>query len=260
MQNLLVQIWLSYRALFMWLSWPSYLSNVFFRPMLNVVMFSLVGRFVGHPEAAQKYVLGMALFSIAEIVMSGVIQTFSYERGFGTLPLIYASPASRFWSYAARAGMHYPNGLMSFALSVIFGAVFLGFDYSQLNWLSFFVAVFVVTLSSTAYALFIGNIALIYRNWTAIYSFSSSVLLLLTGVLIPVDVLPLPLQAVAQLLPLTHGLEGFRAAFRGGDLSALADPLLWELAIGFAYVIIGFASFRFIEEAARRTGMIEAGI
>jgi ABC-2 type transport system permease protein len=260
MTNLFTQIYLSYKALFLWLNWPGVIGNIVARPMLNVAMYSLVGRFAGHPEAAQRYVLGMALYSIAEIVTGGVIQTFAYERTFGTLPLIYCSPASRWWSYAARAGMHYPNALICFALSVAFGAVFLGFDYSRTNWPLLGASVIVVTLSSTAYALLVGNIALLYRNWTAIYSFAGSALLLLTGVLIPLTVLPAPLQTVALALPLTHGLDAFRAAFAGSDLSIAADALRGELVLAAAYGAIGFASFRWIEETARRTGMIEAGV
>ncbi|MEA2640029.1 MAG: type transport system permease protein [Chloroflexota bacterium] len=260
MANLAAQVYLSYKALFFWLNWPGVLGNIVARPMLNVAMFSLVGRFAGHPDAAQRYVLGMALYSIAEIVTGGVIQTFSRERASGTLPLLYCSPASRWWSYAARAGMHYPNGLIAFTLSVAFGAIFLGFDYSRTNWPLLIIAVLAVTLSSTGYALLIGDIALLYRNWTAIYSLSGSALLLLTGVLIPLSALPPPLQAVAQILPLTHGLEAFRAAFAGGDLAAVTDALAWELILAITYGLIGFASYRWIEETARRTGMIEAGI
>lgn len=260
MTNLVTQIYLSYKALFLWLNWPGVIGNIVARLMLNVAMFSLVGRFAGHPEAAQQYVLGMALYSIAEIITGGVIQAFSYERSFGTLPLIYCSPASRWWSYAARSGMHYPNGLLCFALSVAFGAIFLGFDYTRANWALLVMAVVVVTLSSTAYALLIGNIALLYRNWTAIYSFAGSVLLLVTGVLIPVAALPLPLQTFAQILPLTHGLEAFRLAFAGSEMAMATDALAWELALAVVYSVIGFASFRWIEEMARRTGMIEAGV
>ena len=260
MSNLFTQIYLSYKALFLWLNWPGVIGNIVARPMLNVAMFSLVGRFAGHPEATQRYVLGMALYSIVEIVTGGVIQSFSYERGFGTLPLIYCSPASRWWIYAARSGMHYPNGLVCFVLSVTFGAIFLGFDYSRTNWALLVIAVIVVTLSSSAYALLIGNITLLYRNWTAIYSFAGSAILLLTGVLIPVSVLPVPLQALAQILPLTHGLEAFRAAFAGADITVATDALLWEIAIALAYGVVGFVSFRLIGEAARRTGLIEAGI
>jgi ABC-2 type transport system permease protein len=258
--NLLVQMYLSYKALFLWLSWPSFLSNVAFRPMLNVAMFALVGRFAGHPDAAQRYVLGMALFSIGEIVTSGVIQTFSYERSFGTLPLIYSSPASRWWAYAARAGMHYPNGLLSFTLAVVFGALLLGFDYSQTNVPTLLISVAVVTLSSTMYALLLGDLALVYRNWTEIYSFGSSALLLLTGVLIPLEALPLPLQAVGQVLPMTHGSVAFRAAFAGHALpGAPAEALIVESALAVAYGLVGLIAFRFVEDRARATGMIEAG-
>ena len=50
--NFVTQSYLSYKALFFWLNWPAYTSNVFIRPVLLMAMFSLAGRFAGDEGAA----------------------------------------------------------------------------------------------------------------------------------------------------------------------------------------------------------------
>lgn len=69
----------------------------------------------------------------------------------------------------------------------------------------------------------------------------SGLMQLLSGVYFPVDLLPAPLQSIAQLLPLTYALEGFRQALLNGkslqELTGVCVVLgacaliLWPMAL-----------------------------
>ena len=79
------QAYLSYKGLFLWLNWPAYVSNVFLRPGLIVAMFALMGEFARGDDAAAAYVIGLTAYAVPSIVFGGVLQSFYYERAFGTL-------------------------------------------------------------------------------------------------------------------------------------------------------------------------------
>ena len=59
----------------------------------------------------------------------------------------------------------------------------------------------------------------------------------LTGTLFPVSALPQPLRTLAELIPLTHSLNGMRLALlQGASLAALV-PEIWVLAL-FAFTLL----------------------
>lgn len=118
MYNFAVQAYSSYKGLFYWLNWMSYISNVFLYPVAQVIIFALLGRFTSSPEIAQAYALGLSVFSMASILISGLTQSYSYERQLGTLSFIYVSRVNRIVNFMSRPLLHYPNALFSFTFAL----------------------------------------------------------------------------------------------------------------------------------------------
>jgi hypothetical protein len=135
MTSYLAQALYCYKGLFMWLSWPAYISNVFLRPVLFVVMFAILGRFTRSPAEAQEYMVGMAAYSIAWIIIAGVSQSFYYDRVFGTLPFVFGSSVNRMTNFFSRGALHLPNGLISVATGLLVAWLVLDLDMSP-NWLA----------------------------------------------------------------------------------------------------------------------------
>lgn len=256
-ERLATQMLLSYKGLFFWLHWPGYLSNVVARPMLLVVMWALLGRFASTPELAERFILGWIALSIPEILLGGIVQSFAHERSLGVLALVIASPTSRAFLYYARAGLHCVNGVTSFALSLLAAVVFLGLDVSSANWLTIVGASASLLISGAAFALFVGNIALLKVNWTSVLSWTRSALMVFTGAIIPIALLPTPLQALAEILPVTHGLEALRQGFDGAGAGVVGHELVAELLVALAYALVGLALFALIEREARSRGSLE---
>jgi len=79
---------------------------------------------------------------------------------------------------------------------------------------------------------------------------------LLGGVIFPVALLPQPLRIVSWLLPITHALNGIRAAVHGASFSQVADDALW-LAIATAVLVpLALFSFNWIIDRARTDGTL----
>lgn len=260
MLNLYRQAYYSYKGLFMWLNWPGYISTLVFRPVFNVFIFALVGKFALNPAAAQSYILGMAAFQIPFVVMGGVSQCFTYERSFGTLSFVYVSSGSRWTNYLSKGLFHYPNGLVVVTLSLLAGWVFLSLDFSQVNWLTLVITILIIGISSLALSLLIGNFSIIFEDWATVYGATHGVLIALTGVIIPVASLPWFLSEFSQILPLTHGLVAFRQAFTGSGLMAARNDLLFELLIGIVYGTLGFIFYKWMEKEAKQRGVLDTSV
>ena len=251
------QALLSYKGLFLWLNWPGYISNIFVRPVLLVMMFSLTGKFARGEEAAQTFAIGMSAYGIANLLLGGIMQGFYYERAFATLSMLFASSGSRLQNYLCRGALHWPNALLSLAISLLGVRFILGIEFEGANWVAVSLAFVLITTSTLLFALTLGNLCIPIRDWQAPYGVTQIAFLTLSGAIIPRDDLPVGLRELGGLLPITHGLEAARAAFDGASLSGVSGDLLLEAAVGAGYAVVGYALFRVSEGYARRTGAYE---
>jgi ABC-2 type transport system permease protein len=252
------QSYLSYKALFSWRSWPDYTANVVVRPALMATMFGLTGRFARGEQAAFDYVIGMSAFSMMNIVLAGILQSFSGERAYGTLGLVFASPVGRLQTFATRSLLHYPNGLLNIAIGLAWAGLVLSISFSGANWPVVVVGFLVLTVSATMFSLFMGNFVLVFRNWNYFMALTTALWMVFTGVVIPRESLPDVLYQISEVMPMTHALEAIRGAFAGSSFAAISESLALELAVGLGYATTGYWLFRLLEHYVRRTGAYEA--
>lgn len=251
------QAYLSYKALFGWLNWPAYISTIFFRPAFIVAIFGLTGRFARGDAASEHYIVGMTAFAIPHILMGAVLQSFASERAFATLGFLFASTGNRFQAYVSRSLLHYPNAMATVASSVVFAIIFLGTDFAAADWPLVVFCYLLMIASTLTFGLFLGNLAIAFRDWQVSFNIMQATFMSLTGAIIPLSALPVGLRQLSEVLPVTHGLMALRAAYGGASLSAIGDELAMEALIGLAYLSFGYVGFRGVEVYARRTGAYE---
>jgi ABC-2 type transport system permease protein len=86
----------------------------------------------------------------------------------------------------------------------------------------------------------------------------SSVLLLVSGVYYPIDVLPGWMQAIARFSPATYVLEGMRATIlEGAATSSLWQYIVPMAIIGLITIPLGMMVFSSVERFAKRTGRLK---
>ncbi len=257
MYNFMVQSYSTYKGLFYWLNWPGYISNVFLRPIVFMIMFSIMGRFASDPIVAQGYALGMALYSITYLLMGSIAQSYANERTLGTLSFLFVSSANRLVNFISRSVFHYPNALIAFASGLITAWVMVHLNFEPVNWSGFVIAVLVVVISVTAFGQLIGIFSIVFRDWVSINTLLSGVMLVLTGVIVPVTVFPAAVEEFARLLPMTNGLFAVKDAFIGASFSQISGDILRESLNALGCYIIGFLGFILFERFAKRQGYQE---
>jgi len=99
-------------------------------------------------------------------------------------------------------------------------------------------------LIATALGLLAAALQLEIQKGSALVWLFASGTWFLTGTLFPVNALPAPLRVVAQLLPLTHSLNGMRLALLQGANFTTLLPEISALAL-FALGLIPFSLFVF---------------
>jgi ABC-2 type transport system permease protein len=77
------------------------------------------------------------------------------------------------------------------------------------------------------------------------------------GVVVPVAFWPSWVQALAAVLPVTHGLSATRLMLAGGRPADVAVGFLLEAAVGACWLVLGVLTLDRTVHAARRTGAIE---
>jgi len=91
----------------------------------------------------------------------------------------------------------------------------------------------------------------------ALLGFAGSAFALLGGVLYPISVLPRPLEVLAQLLPMVHGLDAVRLALvENPDLGAIGRDALILVAFTVVLMPVALLTFQLAIRRARRTGSL----
>jgi ABC-2 type transport system permease protein len=246
-----------YRALCTWLNPVAFISNILVRPVMTILMFALVGRYARSAEEAQAYVVGLTAYGATNILAGGIAQCFSNERREGALPYLLTATGGRFRAYFSRALPHYPNAFLCFASGMAAGALLLGADYRTLDWPATLLAFALIAASMSTFSLFLGALSIAFTDFWIFSSTAETVLLVLTGVIIPLAALPAWLGAVGRALPITNGLEALRLTYEGAGIAAVAPLLVAEAAVAVGFAALGYGAFRAVEVYARRTGTFD---
>ncbi len=257
MKHFWSQVYTTYVGLFGWLNWFSYISTVVFRPVVLMIIYSVLGRFTGSPDAVRSYSLGIAAYTMAVIILPGITQCYTYDRSGGTLSFMFASPTNRMENYLARAVLHYPNGLLSFTSTLVTAWIMVGLNFSTVDWGGFIVCILVIAFSLTALGEFLGTFAIVFRDWSNIQTVFVGLILVFSGVIIPLDIYPVPVREIARLLPVTNGLVSLNSSFNGNPLGAAFGYILREGLTGLVYLVAGYIGFHLFEIEAKKKGTLE---
>ncbi|MFD1050648.1 ABC transporter permease, partial [Kibdelosporangium lantanae] len=185
------------------------------RMLAQVTFFTGAGAVFGRTEALAYLVIGNALMTcVMEAMM--VVASTCWERDTGTLEPLCAAPASIGWVFVGRS-VQWPVSGSATSLVALFGlAPWFGvrWDLSQVGPV---VLLTLVTAAATyCFGLLVGSFVLAVPGLRNIASnVAYLVMMAVCGVVTPLTTWPPTIQAFAQLLPLTHGLEAIRAVHDG---------------------------------------------
>ncbi len=233
---------------------------------IGVFMFYFISRLLG-PAAASRLqayggdyfafvIIGMALSSYFGIGLASFAQTLREAQTTGTLEAMLMTPTrvstviigSALWTYAfttLRVFLYLGVGTL-LGLSLV---------HANLGLAVLTLAVSIVTFS--AIGILAASFIMVLKRGDPITGLVGVGTSLIAGVYYPVEVLPQPLQVLAQFVPVTYALHALRLALLQGASWREVAPDLLALA-GFALVLVPLSlyAFRLAVNRARVDGSL----
>ena len=213
--------------------------------------------------AVSRFVLYLLIGTIAwrflGIIFENIGEVIAWERWEGTIEYTFMSPVPRLTHLL---GMCAATLVRSIAFSVgilACVALFVPVDLSHANVVSALVLLGVGALAFVGLGIASAAFPLMWTEKGLQMAYIvQAVVLLVSGVYYPVDVLPAWMQVLATISPATYVIRGMRAALMDGADIATLWPEVWPaLVVGLLSIPLGLRLFVAVERYAKRTGRLK---
>jgi len=238
-----------------------------FQALFGSASFYFLSRFVDGPTLQKSLppgtnyfsfaLVGIAFFDYLSVALSTFDGSLQEARQNGTLENLLVTQTSL--PVILAGSSLYPFALMSLhtAIYIGWGALLFGFPLQGANWLGALLVLAASVLAFSGLGILSASYLLIFKrgnpvNW-AILGLSTVV----GGMMYPISVLPVWLQYVARLTPVTYSLEGMRAAILGHASTRELLPSIGALVLFAAALLpISFAIFSWALRRTKITGTL----
>ena len=203
--------------------------------------------------------IGAVLWAYLGIIFEILTETVAWERWEGTIEYTFMAPLAR--------PVHlFGMGLFAIAYGIVravllFGVVAMFFDLQlpHADYVAALVVLLVASVSFVGIGMMTAVLPLISPEKGMQLGFvAQGILLVVSGVYYPVDVLPEWMQWLSTISPATYALDGARDAIVDGQgLSQMGDELLPLVVIGLVAIPLGLEIFRRGELYAKRHGKLK---
>ena len=201
--------------------------------------------------------IGLALTDCVGVSLTTFAGQIREGQLTGTLEATLMSPVrlpviliySSLWSYSFSA--------FRFILYIVVGMLLYDVSLWQAN---LFATVLIFLLTVICFAgvgILWASVVMLVKRGEAILTIIGLIVILVSGVLFPRSVLPEWLSDSAEIVPLTHALDGMRLAMLAGHGIADLGGILLKLAVfGAVLLVIGLVTFDRAVTIAKKTGSL----
>jgi ABC-2 type transport system permease protein len=239
--------------------------------VVNALAITFIGKAAGAitgqsiPDTAiNDFILflmvGTLVWHYLSMVFDMISESIQWERWEGTIEYTFMAPISRITHLLGQALFGIIYGALHTAVILIIVSVFFQVSLAQANFLTMLIMLAVGSLGFVGLGLMAAVLPLLSpEKGLQMTNIIKALVLLVSGVYYPVEVLPALLQPLAYLSPATYMLEGMRAALlhgaTPGDL--LMSALLPVCLTALVSIPLGLFIFTRAERYAKRTGVLK---
>ena len=203
--------------------------------------------------------IGAVIWAYLGIVFEILTETVAWERWEGTIEYTFMAPLSRAVHLIGMGAFAVLYGVVRTALLFAVVALFFGLELPVADFGAALLLLAVASVSFVGIGMMTAVLPLLSPEKGAqLGLMAQGLLLVVSGVYYPVEVMPEWMQWLATISPATYALEGIRAAVLDGAGVAAVWGELWPLLVmGVVAIPLGLAVFRAGERYAKRTGMLK---
>src|SRR5512133_2123050 len=203
--------------------------------------------------------IGAIIWAYLGIIFEILTETVAWERWEGTIEYTFMAPVSRPVHLGGMGVFAIAYGIVRAVFLFLVVAFFFDLEMPQADFTAALVVLAVASISFVGIGMMTAVMPLISPEKGVQLGFiAQGILLVVSGVYYPVDVLPGWMQALATISPATYALEGIRASvLDGAGVAAVWDDIWPLLLIGAVAVPLGLEVFRRGERYAKRHGKLK---
>jgi ABC-2 type transport system permease protein len=203
--------------------------------------------------------IGAVIWAYLGIVFEILTETVAWERWEGTIEYTFMAPLSRSMHLAGQGVFAILYGLVRAILLFVVVAFFFDLSMPNANFLAALVVLVVASISFIGIGMMTSVMPLISPEKGMQLGFiAQGMLLVVSGVYYPVEVLPAWMEWISVISPATYALDGARdAILEGAGLGQMWDEIWPLLVIGVISIPLGLAVFRRGERYAKRHGKLK---
>jgi ABC-2 type transport system permease protein len=217
----------------------------------------------GASEANGRYlvlylVIGTLIWRYLSLIFYWITDVIAMERWEGTIEYTLMAPIRRVTHMAGQTLWSVVYSLVSTGIILAVTVAIFHIDLSQANLLGGVVMMLAGSLSFIGVGIMGSVLPLLFpERGSQMTHVIIAVLLLVSGVYYPVDVLPGLLQKMAVYSPATYVLDGTRQALLEGKATLQLWPYIWPtLLMGVLAIPLGLWVFGVAERYAKRSGKL----
>ncbi len=217
--------------------------------VVTVAVFFFISHSFGLANSAdiQKYgadyfafvLVGVALQQFLGQTVGGLGGSLRESQTTGTLELMVLSP-SRLSTVLMSSSLWLQASAAIGALTYLVAGALLGADFSNVDVPATAIALLVTMVGFTGMGLLAGGVVIVIKRGNPVGWLIQGASVVLSGVFYPTEVLPAGLQAVGQLLPMTHALVILRGSILlGTGISAAIPEFIALVVLSAIYLAAG---------------------
>jgi ABC-2 type transport system permease protein len=221
--------------------------------ILIPIVYATIAFFMYRAGASDEAVLWIALaagiMGLWSTTLAGSGMALQRERWSGTLELLFATPPPFAAVLLGVALATSAAGLYSLVATLIWGVAFFDVPLDVAHPVLFALSLPATVLSLGMFGLLLAATFILYRQTFALVNLFEYPVWLITGLLVPLSLLPGWVEPLAWAIGPTWGIKAVHQATTGGDP---LPELLATLGLGVVYVFVGAACLSFFEQLARK--------
>lgn len=227
--------------------------ELFFWPMISLLSIGLLTRFLKVDERMGSFLLvGAIALTILQVAQMDVAYVLLFDMWSKSIKNTFIAPVRSYHLVFGALLFGILRGCVVFLILVVVSHYLFGFNFlvgGPVPVIIFLAGVF-TTAAIIGITVCISILTFGQKADVAAWSLSG-LILLVSGIYYPVNVLPGPLQAAARAIPLTYFLEYYRSVF-------IPEPhnLALGASLAVLYLVVGLILFDRAIERARRTGIM----
>jgi ABC-2 type transport system permease protein len=221
--------------------------------ILIPVVYATIAFFMYRAGANDEAVLWLALaagiMGLWSTTLAGSGMALQRERWAGTLELLFSTPPPFASILLGVTLATSAAGLYSLVATLVWGAVFFDVPFDPVHPVWFALSVPATVLTLGLFGLLLAATFILYRQTFALVNLFEYPVWLITGLLVPLSLLPGWVEPLAWLIGPTWGIRAIHESTTGGNP---APELLAAVVLGLVYVILGTVCLSYFEQKARQ--------